>query len=108
MIYDRLCTICELPAGASPLARKLHLLRSTYCAPQEVYHARYWESVQAGDRIDLVLELPQDAEITADNWVLYNDHVWRVLQAQHGIDALGLPISRLSLRRMEENYDVLA
>ena len=105
MIYDRILTIYDLPSG-TPLQRKLKYSATHYYAPREVYHKRYWESVQAGSRIDCLVEVPYGEEITATQYCVLDDgHVYRVEQAQHGFDVDGLPVTTLSLKRMEDNYD---
>lgn len=106
MIYDRPIGIYTLPAG-SPLQHTLAPFGSYLCAEREVFHARYWESVQSGSRIDMMAELPFGRDISATMYAIPADgHVYRVEQAQHGLDANGLPITVLSLMRMEGNYDI--
>ena len=106
MIYDRLLTVYDEPAG-TPLQHKLTVAGSHYYAPMEVYHGRYWESVQAGSRTDLMARVPFGEDIRADQYVIPEDgHVYRVVQAQHGPDKDGLVCTTLSLRRMEGNYDI--
>lgn len=106
MIYERELNIYSLPDG-TPLQRKLqHVSRHLY-AEMEVYHARYWESVQANSRIDMMVAVPDGREITATQYCVPEDsHVYRIEQAQHGKDKDGLPMTTLSLRRMEGNYDI--
>lgn len=105
-IYDHELNIYSLPSG-TPLQKKLqHVSRHLY-AEREVYHARFWESVQAGSQIDLMACVPDGRHIRADMYCIPEDgHVYRVVQAQHGRDDLGLEMTTLSLRRMEGNYDI--
>ena len=106
MIYDHILTVYTETAG-TPLQHTLTQVGQHYYAPAEVYHARYWESVQAGSRIDMMVQLPFGGEITATQYVILEDnHVYRVEQAQHGKDSDGREMTTLSLRRMEGNYDV--
>lgn len=106
MIYDRVLAIYDEPAG-TPLQRKLVEVSRHYYSPAEVYHSRFWESVQAGSRVDLMANVPDGGAIRADQYAIPEDgHVYRVVQAQHGLDEDGLPVTRLSLRREETAYDV--
>lgn len=47
-----------------------------------VYHARYWESVQAGSRIDTMVELPLRRSVDAGMFALYRSHIYSVEQVQ--------------------------
>ena len=106
MIYDRILRTYTDPGG-TPLHRMLTYAATYYYGPKEVYYGRYWDSVAAGSRIDLLCELPRADEITAAMYAVPEDgHVYRIEQAQHGLDGDGLPITTLSLRRMEEYFDI--
>lgn len=106
MICDRVLTIYDEPAGTL-LQNKLVEVSRHYYAPAEVYHSRFWESVQAGSRIDMMANIPDGSAIRADQYAIPEDgHVYRVVQAQHGLDDDGLPVTRLSLRREEASYDI--
>lgn len=107
MIYDRYLTVYDL--AGSPLSHQLTVNSAHFYAELEVYQRRYWESVQAGSRIDRMVRVPFGGDIMADQYVILEDgHVYRIEQAQHGSDDDGLPVTTLSLRRMEGNYDILA
>ena len=106
MIYDRILTVYNLAAG-TPIQTKLTPVGQYYYCPMEVYHARYWESVQAGSRIDVMVTLPFGSDITSTQYVALDDgQIYRIVQAQHGKDADGLPMATLSLRRTEANYEI--
>lgn len=106
MIYDHELNIYSLPDG-TPLQRKLEPVSRHLYAEKEVYHARYWESVQAGSQIDLMACVPDGWDITATMYCVPDDgHVYRIVQAQHGKDEDGLDMTTLSLQRMEGNYDI--
>lgn len=106
LIYDRELNVYSLPSG-SPLQGKLVRISRHLYAEREVYHARYWESVQAGARIDMLVCVPDGAAIAADMYCIPDDgHVYRIVQAQHGRDDNGLSVTALSLRRMESKYDI--
>ena len=69
-VYDHELNIYSLPSG-TPLQRKLqHVSRHLY-AEREVYHARFWESVQAGSQIDLMVCVPDGRAIRAVVWNCY-------------------------------------
>ncbi len=109
MIYDKgPLAVYTLAGGGSPLTGRLEALSQHLYQELEVYHARYWESVQAGSRIDTMLRVPFGDEIEASHYCIPADgHVYRILQAQHGRDEDGLPCCTLSLQREEKNYDVV-
>lgn len=107
MIYDRYLTVYDF-AGGAPAGGKLTVNSAHFYAEQEVYHRRYWESVQAGSRIDRMVRVPFGDDLTATQYAIPEDgHVYRIEQAQHALDGDGLPVTTLSLRRMEGNYDIL-
>lgn len=107
MIYDTLITICRLPDDiGTPLQGKLKAVFTAFCGEKEVYHRRYWESVQAGSRIDLMVELPLRRNVDAGMFAKYKDHVYSIEQAQFGQDPNQLPITTLSLKRLEAQYDI--
>ena len=106
MIYDTKITVMKLPdTVGTPLQGKLEPVFSAYCGKMQVFHQRYWESVQAGSRIDTMVELPLHREVTAGMFARYREHIYSIEQAQFGSDRDGLPVTILSLRRSEEFYD---
>ena len=90
----------------TPLQGKLQPVFTAFCGEKEVYHRRYWESVQAGSRIDLMVELPLRRNVDAGMFAKYKDHVYSIEQAQFGQDPNQLPITTLSLKRLEAQYDI--
>lgn len=109
MIYDKNIEILKLPDTVGTLLQgKLEHVFSAFCGEMEVYHARYWESVQAGSRIDVMVELPLHRNVDAGMYVRYKDHIYSIEQAQFGTDKDGLPVTILSLKRPEVNYDAAA
>ena len=107
MIYDTPIIIAKLPDNVgTPLHGKLQLLYGAFCGEKEVYHRRYWEAVQAGSRVDLLVELPFHRSVDAGMYVKYKSHIYSIEQAQFGKDADGLPITTLSLKRSENHYDI--
>lgn len=106
MIYDLIVSIYR-DAGGTPLHRSLQFVSEHLYAPKEVYYRRYFDSVQAGDAIDRMIELARDDDIRATDYAVPEDgHVYRVVQAQHGWDANGLPITTLSLSRVDDHFDL--
>lgn len=106
MIYDTPITICKLrPGAAIPLPGTLEPAFTVYCGEMQVYHSRYWESVQAGSRIDTMVEIPLHREVDATMFAKFKKHYYSIEQAQFGKDEDGLPVTILSLKRMEGQYD---
>lgn len=109
MIYDTEITILRLPDNAgTPLQGKLLPVFIAFCGEKEVYHRRFWESVQAGSRIDTMVELPLHRNADAGMFAKFKGHIYSIEQAQLGKDANLLPITTLSLKRSEVQYDVAA
>ncbi|HIR32489.1 MAG TPA: hypothetical protein IAB83_10935 [Candidatus Faecousia faecavium] len=106
MIYDTPIDILQLPdTVGTPMQGKLQPVFSAFCGEKEVYHNRYWESVQAGSRIDILVEMPLHREADAGMFARYKDHIYSIEQAQFGKDSDGLPVTILSLKRAEGEYD---
>lgn len=107
MIYDTPIAILKLPEGVgTPLQGKLVPSLNAFCGEKEVYHKRFWESVQAGSRVDLLVELPLHREIDAGMFAKYKGHIYSIEQVQFGKDENLLPITTLSLKRSEVQYDI--
>lgn len=109
MIYDRgPLRICRLSSGTA-LQGDLVTLSSHLYAELEVYHRRFWESVQADSQIDRLVRIPFGLDVDAGLYCILEDgHVYKILQAQHGPDEDGLPCCTMSLMRKEEMYDPAA
>lgn len=106
MIYDRLVTIHNV-IGGSVLGRKISATgNSYYCARKTVGLQRYYTALQIGDRTDAVLELPGRDDILPTQIAVHDGQQYRILQVQHGSDGDGLPITTLSLSRLEELYEL--
>lgn len=109
MIYDIPITVLKLPDRVgTPLQGKLQPVFAAYCGELEVYHRRYWEAVQAGSRIDAMVELPLHRPVAAGLFARYKDHIYSIEQAQFGRDENLLPVTTLSLKRSEVQYDIAA
>lgn len=107
MIYDRGPMTVYARDGA-PVENRLREISVHYYAQLETYHNRFWESVQAGDRVDLLLQVPDGAQLCADLYARPEDgHIYRINQAQQTEDDNGLPCCRLSLHREEQNYELI-
>lgn len=110
MIYDRVLTIFGQASGSSPLNRQLTSGVEHYYRELEVFASRYFAAYQAGETISALVELPRmEAERIEGNAFCELDDgtLYRVVQAQYGQDANGLPITTLSLKTVEGKYDIL-
>lgn len=110
MIYDTPIKILDLPAGVgTPLQGKLKPVFDAWCGEMTVFHNRFWEAVQAGSRIDVMVEIPlHRRDVDAGSFAKYQGHIYSVEQAQFQTDSNGLPVTVLSLKRSEEQYDIAA
>lgn len=106
MSYDHQLTIYALTGSSrsgtlTPTGTHLY-------AEREVYHARYWESVQAGTSVDRMVTVPGHIDVTCTQYAIPEDgHAYKILQAQFTEDEDRLPATAISLHRAEGNYDVL-
>lgn len=107
MIYDR-GPLTVYQRDGKPVENRLAPVSCHYYAELEVYHRRFFESVQAGDRVDILLQVPEGEALRAALFAVPEDGaVYRVVQAQHTEDDDGHPACRLSLHREERNYDIV-
>ena len=106
-IYDRPITVAKLPDDAGSIIQgPPEVVFRAYCGELEVYHRRYWDSVQAGSRIERLVELPFHRECDAGMYAKYKGQLYSIEQAQFGKDENGHPITTLSLKREEVPYDI--
>ena len=110
MIYDKPIDILKLPDDVgTPLQGKLRPVFSAFCGEMTVFHSRFWESVQAGSRIDVMVELPlHRKKIEAEMYARYEGHIYRIEQVQFQTDDNQLPVTVLSMKREEKRYDIAA
>lgn len=110
MIYDKPIEILKLPDDVgTPLQGKLQPVFSAFCGEMTVFHSRFWESVQAGSRIDVMVELPLHRKnADAGMFARYEGHIYSIEQAQYQKDGNQLPVTVLSLKRSEDQYDIAA
>lgn len=110
MIYDKQIEILKLPDNVgTPLQGKLQPVFSAFCGEMTVFHSRFWEAVQAGSRIDVMVQLPLHRKnADAGMFARYEGHIYSIEQAQYQKDESQLPVTVLSLKRSEDQYDVAA
>lgn len=110
MIYSIPIEILKLPDDVgTPLQGKLQPVFSAFCGEMTVFHSRFWEAIQAGSRIDVMVELPLHRKnADAGMYARYEGHIYRIEQAQYQKDENQLPVTVLSLKRSEDQYDVAA
>lgn len=110
MIYDKPITVLKLPDDVgTPLQGKLEKVFDAWCGEMTVYHARYWEAVQAGSRIDVMVQIPlHRKDVDAGFYAKYECHVYSIEQVQYQTDSDGHPVTVLSMKRPEVRYDIAA
>lgn len=108
MIYDKLIEILKLPDDVgTPIQGKLLLVFTAFCGEMTVFHSRFWESVQAGSRIDVMVELPLHRKnVQAAMYAKYEDQIHRIEQVQFQTDDNQLPVTVLSMKREAKRYDI--
>lgn len=105
MIYDHTVKIYDV-SGADVLGRRLTGGECYYCAVRTVGLNRFYTALQLGDRTDAQLELPGHLRILSTQIAVFGCEQFRILQAQHETDKDGLPVTVLSLMRLEESYEL--
>lgn len=107
MIYDKPITILQLPDDVgAPIQGNLKRVFDAFCCEMTVYHKRFWEAVQAGSRIDVMVELPLHRKsVGAEFYAKYEGHIYRIEQVQYQTDGNQLPVTVLSMKREERHYD---
>ena len=108
MIYNKPIQILKLPDSiGTPIQGKLLPVFTAFCGEMTVFHKRFWESVQAGSRIDVMVELPLHRKnVEAEMYAKYEGHIYRIEQAQFPLDENQLPVTVLSMKREGTNYDI--
>lgn len=108
MIYDKPIQILRLPDDVgTPIQGKLQSVFTAFCGEMTVYHSRFWEAVHAGSRIDTMVELPLHRKnVDAGMFAKYEGHIYSIEQAQYPKDEIQLPVTVLSLKRSEAQYDI--
>lgn len=109
-MYETLIQILKLPDGVgTPIQGTLVPVFCAYCRELTVFHSRFWEAIQAGSRIDLMAELPLHRKtVDAGMFAKCAGHIYSVEQVQFQKDSNQLPVTVLSLKRSEEQYDIAA
>lgn len=107
MIYDRPIKIGTLDKASSPLLRRITIKGEHYCSPQSVYAKRYYEALQAGVQIDLLVWVLGHDVAWAGDYAFYEGDVFRIVQAQQDRDGTGLACTILSLHREEGKYELV-
>ena len=105
-IYDTPITVMKLPDNVGSIIQAEPVpVFDAYCGELTVYHTRFWESVQAGSRIETMVELPLHRDVRAGMYAKFKGHLYVVSQAQFDEDELQLPVTVLSLSNPENAYD---
>lgn len=107
MIYDKSIVICDPPERGLPLS-PLHPVAFVFCAEKEVYTRSYFDAIQTGSRIDKMVQIPLTHDWRAGMFAVLDNHVYKLVQTKDSSDLDGLPITILSLERLEASYDVAA
>lgn len=105
-VYDKEVKIYTLDAG-TPLQARLRFVSRHLGREESVYAARFWDSVQAGTQIDKMIVVPFGRMIETGMFAAVSGGTpMRIEQAQYEYDADGNPVTRLSLRRMDERFEI--
>lgn len=110
MIYEGLLTVYNLqniaPKGLMP-QEKLVELCEEYYEERTIGVTRQYAAMGADRRIDLLLRIWRNSQVFPNQYVIPDDGMqYRIDFVQHTKDEDGLPVSDLTLVRLEENYDV--
>lgn len=107
MIYDRVVSIARLGDGDRPLDRKLSVQSEHYCAELSIWESTAFQWSAAGKRLDKMLQIPKLGELDADDYAVYDGHVYAIRELRRDRDDNGHEVYVLSLSREEARYDIL-
>lgn len=106
MIYDKPITVLAMPETQGvPTPGCLEKVFDTWCSEKTVYANRFWEAVANGAKVDKLVELPLLRDVPSAGYARLDGHTYRIQQTQWGQDDHRLPVTWLSLMRMEDAYD---
>ena len=104
-VYDKEVKIYALDAG-TPLQARLRFVSRHLGREESVYASRYWDSVQAGSQIDKMVVVPFGRMIETGMFAAVSGGT--PMRIEYEYDADGNPVTRLSLRRMDDRYEIAA
>ena len=93
--------------GKMPV-QKLVFLKQEFYEERTIGVTRYYAAMGANSRVDALVRIWEDRNITPGYYVILPDgKQYRVDFVQHLKGDDGLPVSDLTLIRLENNYDVI-
>ena len=106
MIYQEPIRFYRLADNAgAPLPNTLVPITRTYCAELTINSRRYFDSVQAGSKIDALVEVPSRYSVRSGDFAEYRTVIYRVEQVED-ITRDSSPAQRLSLHRPDARYEI--
>ena len=113
MMDDGIVTICELEDTAEPgdMARyKLVEVCRAYFMNRTMSYRRSYAARGANEQIDLLIRVWRDSQIRMGQYAVLSDSTddgqYQVTLIQHTVDADNLQVSDLTLRRLDQLYEV--
>ncbi|BCI60846.1 phage head closure protein [Solibaculum mannosilyticum] len=111
MMDDGLCSIYKVKnvaeKGNKPVKGLTKLVGPVCYEERTVGITRYYTAMQAHVRVDRVLRIWKNTEISSQDVCIPADgQQYTIQQIQHTTDDDGLPVSDLTLERLEVTYDV--
>ena len=109
---DGILTICSVENDAKPgmMPKPMLVIKERfYYGYDTIGISRYYTALQANQRIEAVVNVPGWGDIAVtDICVLENGNQMRIVMRQPMQDENGLRITKLSLERVDEEYDIKA
>ena len=111
MLYDSgVLYVCNLSdtaeAGMMPVQRLVRVNKYWY-GERTVGYTRFYTALGANEQIDLLVRIPQDRRIRIGQYAeLGNGEQYRITYVSNGVDDSSNRWTDLTLRRLEEFYDV--
>lgn len=101
----RICEKVNIAASGNKPVYDFKTRVSLYFGYEKTGIVRNYAAKQAGDTLDEVIHVYQERSISAGRDIAcIDDRQYTILQAQHGTDEDGIPITILSLERKEEPH----
>lgn len=94
------------PSGSEPV-EQLHFKEECYYHQEALGYNRYYTALQAHQKIDMVVDVPDWIDVSAnDVCIPENDLQYTVNFVQKSYDDNNLKITKITLGRLGENYDI--
>lgn len=108
----RVCTLENLAADGDMPSYSLRVASEAYFAFRTVSYRRLYAAKGANEQIDLLIRIWRDPTVERGQYAVLSDSVsdgqYEIQNVQHTVDEDNLQVSDLTLRKVDELYEVFA